>query len=392
MAYQSPSIGPAGLSLSFYPDIIADLLNIFQTIYGQNTYLNPAAPDYQLQSMFAAKASDLAMAIQLINNAKSPVTASGADLDTVVKLNGLTRLQATNSTALLAIGGSPTSVITTGVVMDANGYLWNLPASVTIPQSGTITVQATCQTSGAIAAAPNTITQPQNPTQGWTSASNGAEATTGTPQETDAQLRARQALSVALPSLTMAGSTEAAIAKTPGVTRYNVIDNPTGGPDQYGNPAHSLTCVVEGGTDVAVAAAIASKHGIGCLMNGTTNVPYSDPTTGNVIPVGFYRPTYVPIYVAANLKGLSGFTSANIAIVQAAIVNYLNSLQIGEEVTLSAIYFAIGATVANIALPSFSVTSLQIGTALSSLATVDIPVAFNAVAQGIIGNVTVTSS
>ena len=391
MAYQQPSIGPEGLTLSFYPDILADLLTVFQTIYGQNTYLKASAPDYQLQSMFAAKAGDLAAAIEMMNLSKSPVTAVGADLDAVVKLNGLVRLQATSSTATLTITGTPGAVITNGIVTDANGNLWNLPPSLTIPAAGTLNATATCQTTGAIAAAAGTISTPQNPSSGWLTATNAFEAATGTPQETDAQLRARQALSVALPSLTMLGSTEAAIAATAGVTRYNILENPTGSADSYGNPAHSLTCVVEGGADLAVAQAIYSKHGIGCLMNGTTTVAVTDAYTGTVINVGYYRPTYLPILVAITVKPLTGFTTATATAIQTAIVNYLNSLEIGENVTLSALYFAVGAVMANISLPTFSVTSLTIGTTSSNMGTSDIAVTFNQVAQGVAANVTVTS-
>lgn len=374
-----------------YSDIFADVIAGFQGIYGATAYLQPDGADYQLLSIFSAKIADVMQAIQLAYNARSPLTAIGADLDSIVKLNGLVRGAATPSTVALTVSGNPTTVITGGYAEDLSGNSWQLPTPLTIPSGGSVVVTATCATPGPISAAAGTVSIIGNPTSGWTRVTNAAPAVLGTSVETDAALRARQALSVALPSLTTVGSTEAAIAAVPGVTRYNILENPTGAADSYGNPAHSLTCVVEGGADLAVATAIYLKHGIGAFTNGTTSVPVVDTYTGTTFNVGFYRPTYVQPYVSITLSRLAGFTSATAAAVQTAIVAYLNSLQIGESLTRSALYGAALSVMPNLSQPQFSITSLTLGSAASPTGTADITVTFNQVVQGVTARVVVTS-
>ena len=124
---------------------------------------------------------------------------------------------------------------------------------VTLGATGSLVVTATCQTPGAITPALGDLSLIATPQAGWVSVVNNSTAQVGQPVEADAQLKARQALSVASPSQTMLAGTVAGIAALSGVTRYNVLENPTNVTDGNGTPAHSITCVVEGGADSSVA-------------------------------------------------------------------------------------------------------------------------------------------
>lgn len=391
MAYSAPAISAAGLTIALYPDILADNLAQTQQIYGQNIYLGTDSPLYQLLSVISAKQADANLGLQLLYDSRSPQTAIGAALDSLIKLNGLVRASAFPSTCVVTLSGAPNTTIAQGVIRDVNGILWDLPANTVIGNTGTATATATCEVPGPIAANVNTLTGINTPQAGWTSVTNAGAAIVGEPVETDSALRARQTISVALPSLTTLGSTEAAIAATAGVTRYNILENPTGTTDGYGNPAHSLTAVVEGGTNLAVATAIYGKHGIGCFTNGTTSVVVTDTFTGSTFTVNFYRPTYVPIYVTMTVHGLTGYTSAVLTEIQTAIVTYLNSLQIGEAITYSAIYGVALSVMPNLILPQFSIRSVAIGTSASPTGTSDITMTFNQVSSGATANVIVTS-
>ncbi len=214
----------------------------------------------------------------------------------------------------------------------------------------------------------------------------------GQPVETDSQLRARQAISVSLSAKTLVDSTLAGIAAVPGVTRYGTVgvENPTGSVDSYGNPAHSISMVVEGGTDLAVATAIYNNKTPGCFTNGTTSVVVTDPVTGSIMNIGFFRPTYKPIYVSLSVHPLAGYSSAVTAAIQNAVTNYLNSLQIGESLTISALYGAAVSVMPNLSLPQFSVQTLTAGVAPAPVGTVDIPVLFNEVVSGLLANVIIT--
>jgi uncharacterized phage protein gp47/JayE len=456
MAYAPPAITAAGLSIPTYTDIQADLIAQFLNIYGQNAYLGPDSADYQWISIVALRISDTLQAAQLAYNARSPLTAIGSDLDGVIKCNGMTRLAASSSTCNVTLTGTPGANITTGICKDVNGYLWDLPALVTIGAGGTVTVLATCETIGAVNAAAGQISIIATPAAGWTSVTNSSPAVAGQPVETDARLRARQSISVALPSQTMLAGTTAAIAATSGVTRYAVYENYLGYTASYGacntsgtavtitqgyaldssdigqsitingtaytistigssttatlstsagtltgasfyigngtelGPAHSITCVVEGGTDTNVAQAIYNNRGIGCDTNGASSVTITDPFTGSSMPIGFSRPSYVPIYVSLSVHPLTGYTSAVQPNIQAGIVNYLNTLQIGETVVLSELYGAALTARPNPAQPEFSIRALTLGTSASPTGTSDVAIQWNQVAQGVTANVVIT--
>ena len=113
-----------------------------------------------------------------------------------------------------------------------------------------------------------------------------------------------------------------------------------GGGDFIG-PPHSISCVVEGGTPADIGQAIYSNTGIGCYRDGTTTVNVIDPNNnGMVSAMRFFILAYIPVYVSLNIHPLNGYTSATTAAIIAAVVAYLNSLGIGEEIVFSELYGA----------------------------------------------------
>ena len=410
-AYAAPYIDPvAGMVIPSYASILAWRISQYQAIYPQVVYIGTDTAKYQELSIDALAAYDCNLGSQLAYNARSPLSAVGSDLDSIVKMNGISRLVATFSTAPVTVSGVPTTVITNGVVTDSQGNAWSLPSPITLPSGGSVIVSATCQTAGSIQAAAGTITTISGGnTAGWIGATNSGAALPGSPTEADSQLRARQALSVAAPSLTRLAATIAAIAAVSGVTRYatgtptpdsgpgSSIENPTSSIDFWGNPPHSISMVVEGGTDLAVATAIFQKRGLGVYTNpdstaGSKSISVTDPNTGTVMTVGFQRPTYVPIYVTMVLHGLTGYTSAVLTLVQSAIVTYLNSLQIGETVTFSSLYSVAQSVMPSLLNPQFSITSLFTGLSSSPSDTTNITLNYYQVAQGISANVIVSQA
>jgi uncharacterized phage protein gp47/JayE len=324
---------------------------------------------------------------QAVFNGMSPSKAIGAQQDSLYKLNGIARNGATFSTCTVTVTGTANLELINRTAQDANGNLWDLPSDFIIPSSGTVDVTAVCETPGAVTAAIGTISIMNNPVVGWTGVYNSAAAFPGTPVEPDSAFRARQALSVALPSQTLFQGTLAGVAGVAGVTRYGGVENPTGAVDSYGTPAHSISVVVEGGADADIAQAIYLNKTPGALTNGSApagngvSVNVTDPITGQTMPIGFYRPTVVDIFVNFVVHPLQGYTTAVGAAAQTAVVNYLNSLQIGETVTISALYGAALSVMPSLLQPQFSITSMTAGLSNPG-GTTDIPIAFNAVAYG----------
>ncbi len=171
-------------------------------------------------------------------------------------------------------------------------------------------------------------------------------------------------------------------------------------------PAHSITAVVEGGTQAAIAEAIYANKNPGCLTNGTTAVGVTDPNNGNITTtISFDILGYTVIYVSMNVHGLTGFTSATQTAIQTAIVNYLNGLGIGQSVVFSELYGAALGVNTNQYAPLFSIRSALSGyesastTASTTSGSASITVASTtgiatgqtAVGNGIPNNTTVSS-
>lgn len=383
-------ITPTGIIAPGYSDILATLILSFKNIFGSDVYLGADSQDFQMLAVFAQAISDNNQMSVATYNSFSPATAQGAGLASIVKLNGLKKLSASNSTVDVTIVGQAGTQITAGVVQDTLGKKWNLPASVTIPFGGSIVVTATAVDLGDIPAAANTVTKIVTPFFGWQTVTNANPATLGAPIESDAKLRRRQSVSTALPALTVLDSTIAAIANLQGVQRYKGYENDTGATDSDGVPAHSIAIVVEGGDVQEIVDAIGKKKTPGTPTYGTTSGIFID-ARGISKTINYFALAETVVTVEVDITALAGYVSSTGDLIIAAIVNYLNGLDIGEDVNL----FRIGtpANLDNAPLSTtYKVTAIRIARGLGTPGTADLVMAFNEAAICAANNVTLTVS
>lgn len=333
----SATVTAEGIRAPDYQTILDTLTSYFQQIYGSDAYLEPDSKDGQMVALVALAIHDANNTAITVYNCFSPVTGYGAALTSNVKINGIARKGATNSTVDLLLNGTAGTTITNGTVKDTNNVIWRLPASVVIGVDGTVTVTAICSNSGAVAALAGTITTINTPTRGWTSVTNPAAATVGAPAETDAELRIRQGQSVAIPSITPFEGVDGAIANIAGVTRHKLYENDTGKTDGNGLPPHSISAIVDGGDVAEIAQTIRGNKGQGVRTWGKTSVTVPDKY-GNPHIISFSRPTDVPVYGKITLTVFAGYTSQIGVQIQQAVADYINRLMIGDQVLLSRIY------------------------------------------------------
>ena len=379
MPYVPPYIDNTGMHIPTYSEIRDDLIQQMKSIFGEDIYIDEDSKDYQQISIFAKKIFDTNALGLLVYNNRTPNTAIGVGLDNLCALVGITRKPATYSTVQLTITGNAGTTITNGKATDGT-YTWNLPASVTIPDIGTIVVEATCDVSGSITAAANTINIIATPTFGWLSVTNTYVASAGVDVETDAELRGRYANATYQPSKTVLDGLLENIEALEGVTRSKIYENDTNEVDSNGLPAHSITAVVEGGEDKDIATAIYFKKTPGCYTNGTTSVVLTT-LSGNKATIRFYRPTDVNVRVKISIKQLPGYNSTYADEIQEAVYNYLANLDIAETVYRSIIWSVAIQTMASINSPTFSVLGVQLASGEQQFADQDIPMTFNQVAS-----------
>lgn len=379
MPYVPPYIDNTGMHIPTYSEIRDDLIQQMKSIFGEDIYIDEDSKDYQQISIFAKKIFDTNSLGLLVYNNRTPNTAIGIGLDNLCALVGITRKPATYSTVQLTITGNAGTTITNGKATDGT-YTWNLPASVTIPDNGTIVVEATCDVSGSITAAANTINTIATPTFGWLSVTNTYVASAGVDVETDAELRGRYANATYQPSKTVLDGLLENIEALEGVTRSKIYENDTNEVDSNGLPAHSITAVVEGGEDKDIATAIYFKKTPGCYTNGTTSVDLMT-LSGNEATIRFYRPTDVNVRVKISIKQLPGYNSTYADEIKEAVYNYLANLDIAETVYRSIIWSVAVQTMSSINSPTFSVLGVQLASGEQQFADQDIPMTFNQVAS-----------
>lgn len=394
------TISGTGITAPSYADILTSLAVSYAQIYGSDVSLDPSTQDGQWLAIQAAAINDSNQQAILAYNQASPATAIGDGLSSVVKINGIARLVPSYSTAVVTVVGQAGTVVTYGLVGDSAslGTQWSLPVSVTIPGGGSINVTATCIDPGAITAAAGTLTVMLTPTAGWQSVTNAANASPGQPVETDAQLRARQALSTQNAAQSVVGAVYGALSNLTGVSAVSYDENTGSTADANGVPGHSIAFVVEGGSVQDIVDTIGSKKGVGCGTYGTTSGVWTDPTTGVAYTINYSVPTLKTILVAITVKALTGYSSAIGTSLKTAIANYISALGIGEDVSFTRIYvpaqlagpYGIAAAATPTDGSTYKVTALAIAISPAAPAGADLVIAWNERAVCVVANVTLT--
>lgn len=372
-------IDETGYHYADYPTVLAFYQDSYREIYGADVYLEPDSQDGQWIAIQAQAAFDLMALFAAVYNSFAPNTAVGVPLSRSVKINGIQRKVATFSNVDLVLVGQEGTTIVGGQVEDSNGAKWNLPASVVIPASGTITVNALAASLGNVQAAAGTITKISTPTRGWQTVTNPLAAVPGEPVESDAELRVRQSVSTALPSLSVLDGTLGAVANIAGVTRYAAYENDTGATDADGIPEHSIAIIAEGGDVQEIAEAIAKKKTPGTGTYGTTSATVYDQY-GVPNEISFFRPTKPVIGVEVTIDALTGYTTGYADLIKQAVSDSINSLKIGADVLITKLYVPANLP-GTVAGSTFDIVQIRIKKNAGAFGTSNIAIAFNEAAE-----------
>ncbi len=330
-------IDEAGFHLADFEDFLAFNQDAFRQIYGQDVNLDADTQDGQWVTHIAQTQYDIASLCAATFNRFSPSTAEGDALRRQIKINGIKANPATHSTVDVVIVGTEGTVITNGKVRDSADNSWSLPASVTIPASGQITVTATADEDGPIEAAAGAVSRIGTPTDGWISVSNPSIAVPGKDAQSDAELRILQTNSTAQPSQSILQGIQGELLSLDGVTRLRMYENDTSETDDNGIPSHSISAVVEGGDSNAIAEVIRRRKTAGTGTYGTTSIVLTDSAM-MPITIKFFRPTTVSVKVKVTIDPLVGYASTYAEELKQQVCDYINSLGIGSTLYLSKLY------------------------------------------------------
>jgi uncharacterized phage protein gp47/JayE len=394
MGYFKPTIDETGLHLPTYQDVLDRLNERTRAIFGNDIYLEPDSQDYQANAEVADLWADMANLVQQTYNNRAIQTAQGVSIDGLLKINGLKRLSASNSVCIVTVEGIAGTPIIGGLITDRlNTYIWQLENTV-IPAGGTVDITATCQTAGNIYADVGELNKIITQTNGWLSVINEANAIPGKPIENDPAVKARQAVSTTRPSKTVLQGLIGGIAEITNVQRYMVYENDTNVTDDNGIPGHCICCVVEGGDADVIGNEVYLRKTPGCDTYGDVEVIIVSPSPmlGEIPPINFFRPSYVPIFVQVKVNQRTGFVDTMETEIKERIVDFINTLDIGENVSVSLIGAIAQSVVPDLRSPTFTLdpsTPILLGITEGSLSENDIEIGFNKAAQCTIGSVEV---
>lgn len=372
-------IDETGYHYPDYPNVLKWYQEQYKSIFGADVYLGADSQDGQLLTLFATASYDVMSLGSTLFNSFSPQFSQGIQLSKNVKINGITRLEATLSTVDLKIIGTSGTVITNGKVEDVAGDKWLLPVTVTIPSSGEITVTAVSEFEGAYAVGANAITKISTPTLGWQTVANLTASVSGRDYETDAELRIRQKKSTAQPSQTVYSGIIGGIMNIDGVDKAELYENDTDLTDENGLPPHTISAVVRGGDSQTVGEVIALRKTIGCGTFGTTSVVVAD-SIGIPKTINFNRPITATIKINIAIKTLFGWSQSYTSDIQNAIIAHIDALSIGEDIIFVKLY--VPANLAGtLAFESFDIASMTIVKNTGAFISANIPILFNEIAS-----------
>ena len=206
-----------------------------------------------------------------------------------------------------------------------------------------------CDTVGAITPAIGDLTDIVTTFAGWDSVSNNVPANTGRLAESDTALRQRWDSSLYTRSVAMTDSIASALMTLNGVTSAYVYENSTDSTDADGRPPHSIEAVVNGGDADDIGLTIWQKKSAGIDTYGSQQVTVND-SQGFPHVINYNRPIEVDVWLNISVTEYpeESLPPNAQSLIADAVLNYGNTLTVGNDVILQRFMGAIYSSVAGI--------------------------------------------
>lgn len=279
-----------GLQIETFNEALQRLTSDLQLIYGPDIDLSSNSPDGQAIRLFLQSVQDLKDKLVDIYTTFDPDEAFGKTLQLRVGINGIqvqggtfsfTPVEIVTSRAVNYYGLDQTAqpVYT---VRDAAGNKWLLVATQTVSGAGTYSFSFRAEKPGRVTTVQNTINIPVTIVLGTVSVNNPAlQSVIGQDEETDAALKLRRQISVAMPSQGFIDALRATLANVSGVSSAKVLENVKDLVDADGVPAHGIWVIVSGDAAPAdIAQAIYVQRSQGANMRGAQVYLVVTPESG----------------------------------------------------------------------------------------------------------------
>ncbi|PHS61059.1 MAG: hypothetical protein COB09_19110 [Thalassobium sp.] len=333
-------INADGLQVKTATEILADLTAAYKNIYGNDINVEQNSPDGQNIGIITQMNVDLREILTMINAGFDPDQAVGVVLDQRVTINNITRkggtytiqsidLVITETVTLAGLDADFNNADGVGyTIADDAGNEWILIDTETFI-AGAYSRNFRARKVGQVETVIGTITKFVTVVLGVTSVINSVGVlSTGTDEETDAELRVRRQRSVAIASNGYLNGIEGALLNVEGVSNAKVYENITNVVDADGIPAHAIWCIVGGGANTDIGTVIFTKKTAGANMKGAVTVDFTT-ISGTIFTAKFDRPTSEDLYMRFDIQKTDPAATFDQAAIKTSIV-VATSYEIGE--------------------------------------------------------------
>jgi uncharacterized phage protein gp47/JayE len=325
-------------------EIKEDMGRIAQYLFGNDINLNQDGPFGKIINLVSLKYANKWRELENVYNSHYVQTASNAQLDEVCQYIGISRQEPSKAVGQITIYGDEGAIISPGFNVETNEPNPKVFETINsddeqIGSSGELTLEIRAVEAGKESnVASGEITEVTNPISGVDSVLNNTGTAGGRNLESDSELRQRYIESIDKPGGATVNSIRATVLDETDAIACLVMENTDFETDADGLPPKSFETVVLGGQDSNVAESIFSVKPAGIQAYGDEGpfTVYDD--VGLQKQIAFSRATRVDIYLDITLYITNAFDSSDgQSNIEENILNYINNLQIGNNVRFTRI-------------------------------------------------------
>lgn len=319
--------------------------NELKNAFGTSFNVRPTSVAGIIIGIVAQKLADLQDEAEAIYGSQYPETAFGSSLDQLSALTGVQRLPATRSLVTCGITGTPGTPIPVGsrIRNSATNTYWRVTTvngAITIPAASATTGSFESEDFGEVLGVAGTLNVIDTVISGWSAVSNPLDATLGSEQESDAELRLRRASLLQVQGAGTLDAIRSAVLELTGIRQVTMLENVTYATDANGLPAKSFeTLILQSGANSSdILQAIWDTKPAGISAYGSTTGNATD-LAGNTQVMAYSLATSLPIYVSLSATTGTGFgpTATGVASIKSAITSYGDAFLMGDDAYLEGV-------------------------------------------------------
>ncbi|AAY53129.1 MULTISPECIES: baseplate J/gp47 family protein [Listeria] len=356
-----------GFKRKTFDELLTDMEIKATELYGEDVNLSAHSAlgvFLRIIAWFLALSNELA---ERVYNSGFIGTAGGVQLDRLGSNNSIMRDPAMPAVVVLEIEGNPGYVIEEGVQFKTNNdIVFEMIDVIILDENGRGSGQAISQIySDKANVAANTITVVAEPSEDILKVNNPLGATGGSKKENDTTYRARIKVAMQASPGPPINGIITALNQVPGVRSVSVVENNSMTVDSSNNPAKSVHIYAFGGIEEEIGEAIFNSVAAGVQTVGNIAVKVKDLSDFEHV-VYYDRATALQIYAGIDVIVNSKFEESGENDIKQAVLNYINSLNMGESVIHSYIYPEL------YKIAGIKIASVKIGKSADTLASSDV--------------------